>query len=118
MKGVVAKCNLKTGRVEKDLVYSNTDQIPAPITASLLERHRVFMGLPTGFISVATNLQKDNTVTRLREFHDGPVLALQLVKNGSGLASVGQDGCVHVYNLTNMSRRLKYKEKGKTYKFC
>jgi WD40 repeat protein len=80
-----------------------------PVTAFYLERHRVFAGLPTGFTTIVSNInQKDCSMTTLRESHDGPVTALDLMRNGSILLSGGFDGAMHIYDLSAMKRVAKF----------
>ena len=106
---MISKCNPHSGRVERDPIYISPDQFMDQVTAFLIERHRVFAGLPTGFVTIVSRInERDCSMSTLRESHDGPVTSLDLMRNGSILLSGGFDGALQIYDLATMKRTSKF----------
>ena len=104
--GVIARCNPITGKTDRDLIYTTQDQETTLITAIHIEKHRIIAGFPSGVVSVinGVNQQRGNSISTFRETLDGPVLAFELIRNGSILVAGGLNGQLNVYSFQHMKR--------------
>ncbi|KAI9101005.1 WD40-repeat-containing domain protein [Phlyctochytrium arcticum] len=103
-RGMVAICHPKTGKVEKNYLYSHDNRSTAPVGAIAAESNRVAVGFLTGGISIikdfATRPSPD--IVRLAGFHMGPVSAICWhTLNPQIVLSGGNDGCVKVWNVAS-----------------
>ncbi|KAJ3383521.1 hypothetical protein HDU84_003572 [Entophlyctis sp. JEL0112] len=104
-KGIVSICRPSTGKVERELVYFNSDLEARPISALLIEKSRVICGHFTGRITVVSQFiakpATSHNMIHLPELHSSPVTALASFKNiPHVIASGSMDGCVRIWDLS------------------
>ncbi|KAI8852312.1 WD40-repeat-containing domain protein [Chytridium lagenaria] len=104
-RGMAAVCNSTTGKVEKDIIYFNSDQLPMEIADLLFDRSRLFAGFLNGGVAMVSNVLSRSGMPQLRTFlgfHQGPVTKIASIPNQHNtLLSGGADGEVRVWNVSS-----------------
>ncbi|KAJ3228801.1 hypothetical protein HDU78_009530 [Chytriomyces hyalinus] len=112
-KGTVVVCNPTTGKVDREVVFFNSDMEPMPISSLLIERTHILAGHLSGKVSMVTQfISRPTAIHSLSHsagFHDGPVTAMACIPNiPSIVLSGGSDGVIFVWDLVSFQCLVKF----------
>ncbi|KAJ3242470.1 hypothetical protein HDU81_003176 [Chytriomyces hyalinus] len=112
-KGTVVVCNPTTGKVDREVVFFNSDMEPMPISSLLIERTHIVAGHLSGKVSMVTQfISRPTAIHSLSHsagFHEGPVTALACIPNiPSIVLSGGSDGVIFVWDLVLFQCLVKF----------
>lgn len=107
LNGCVSLCYFDTGKVEKELLYSNTERTESPITSISMDKSRIAMGDHTGRISLTSSFNTSRGNPAMRFFntqHTDVVNNLSYIScNTNLLVSTSRDRTIKVWNISSMS---------------
>lgn len=104
-EGVAAKCNPKTGKIDRHLLYSTNEGVRVRLTATKVDKDRILWGFDAGFITLSIRTKSSGAVTSNRlktfsDFHQGAVRVLALPSHLQDVVlSGGEDGQVKIWDI-------------------
>lgn len=108
-EGVAAKCNPKTGKIDRHLLYSTNEGIRVRLTAAKVDKDRILWGFDAGFITLSIRTKSSGAFTSNRlktfsDFHQGAVRVLALPSHLQDVVlSGGEDGQVKIWDVFSTS---------------
>ncbi|RUP48184.1 hypothetical protein BC936DRAFT_144860 [Jimgerdemannia flammicorona] len=101
-RGMVARCDPVTGKIDRDLIFSTEDNTNLEISAMKIDDHRIFWGHKSGYVALTTRFKTSaaRQIKRFTSFHEGSVTALAWsVSVQNVVVSGGDDGFVKVWDV-------------------
>ncbi|RUS22682.1 quinon protein alcohol dehydrogenase-like superfamily [Endogone sp. FLAS-F59071] len=101
-RGLTARCDPATGKIDRDLIFSTEDNTGLEISAMKIDSHRILWGYKAGYVALTVR-SKATTARQLKRFssfHEGPISALAWSTTVHGIiASGGVDGFVKIWDV-------------------